>query len=107
MQHHTDEHPRRNEEEYFTLQSAELVKQLRANLDEQRRVQERKSHYMRCPKCGADLSEREHDHVKIDFCPECHGLWLDAGELRMIRHMSRSMESRVMHDIIEVFCRAR
>jgi uncharacterized protein len=84
-----DERPRKNEDEYFTRQDAELVKELRAKLDQQRATAERKSHYMKCPKCGGDLVEREQDSVKIDVCPECKGMWLDAGEIDILRTASR------------------
>ncbi len=77
--------PSSNEEEYFLKQDAELVKQLRARLDAERQAAERKSHYMKCPKCGADLKEHIVNHVAVDICSECGGMWLDAGELELLR----------------------
>ena len=82
----TEEKPSRNEEEYFAKINAELIKQRREELDRARSQTDRKVHYMKCPKCGADLVEKEHQHVKIDTCPECKGIWLDAGELEMLEH---------------------
>ena len=81
-----DEKPSRNEDEYFVKQDAELLKQRRASLDAERASRERKAHFMKCPKCGADLKEREYNHVKVDACAECGGVWLDAGELEMVAH---------------------
>ena len=49
------EHPSQNEEEYFLRQDAELIADLRAKRDAARQAVERKSHYMKCPKCGAAL----------------------------------------------------
>jgi hypothetical protein len=49
--------PSRNEDEYFVKQSAELVK-----------------------KCGADLVTEDYHGIQVDRCPECTGMWLDAGE---------------------------
>jgi hypothetical protein len=86
----TEEKPSRNEEEYFAKVNAELIKERRAALDVARAQTERKAHYMKCPKCGADLQEVEHHHVKVDRCPECKGVWLDAGEIEMIEHASES-----------------
>ena len=84
MQHHSDDKPRRNEDEYFTRLNAEQIKALRAQLDESRQQAERESHRMRCPRCGARLEERTHRQVKVDVCPECGGAWLDKGELELI-----------------------
>lgn len=82
----TEEKPSRNEDEYFAKVNAELIKERRAALDVARSASERKAHYMKCPKCGADLVETEHHHVKVDRCPECKGVWLDAGEIEMLEH---------------------
>jgi acetyl-CoA carboxylase beta subunit len=41
-------------------------------------------HWMRCPKCGHELSTQHHGRVEIDVCPSCRGLWLDANELETI-----------------------
>ena len=89
-----DEKPSRNEDEYFARQDAELIKERRKLLDEQRLRNERASHYMKCPKCGADLQERSFHAVKIDVCPECKGTWMDAGELEMLGYVKRNEFSR-------------
>jgi uncharacterized protein with PIN domain len=85
-----DEKPSRNEDEYFMKRDAELVAQQRARLDEERVRTERASHYMKCPKCGANLTEREYHQIKIDVCPECNGLWLDAGEMELMAKVDQS-----------------
>lgn len=83
-----EEKPSRNEDEYFVKLDAELIRQMRSRLDRDRAARERSSHYMKCPRCGADLQEREYNHVKVDRCPECHGAWFDAGELDFLEHTS-------------------
>jgi hypothetical protein len=85
----TEEKPSRNEDEYFAKLDADLMKERRARLDEERLKQERSSHYNKCPKCGCDLEEREHSGVKVDQCSECDGMWLDAGELEIIEEIDR------------------
>ncbi|HEX9879042.1 MAG TPA: zf-TFIIB domain-containing protein, partial [Candidatus Binatia bacterium] len=40
--------------------------------------------YMKCPKCGETLKESTFQKVTVDRCPECHGVWLDAGELDQV-----------------------
>ena len=34
-----------------------------------------------CPKCNDVLTRFNIDHVEVDKCPSCDGVWLDAGEL--------------------------
>lgn len=80
----SDFKPTKNEDEYFLLQDAELIKAQRAKLDADRLAAERQAHHMKCPKCGADLREQEFKHLKVDVCQECQGMWLDAGEIDMI-----------------------
>jgi uncharacterized protein with PIN domain len=72
--------PSRNEDEYFAKQSAELIKARRERAQGEAVSAERRSHFMKCPKCGADLTTEDYHGVQIDRCPECNGMWLDAGE---------------------------
>ncbi len=39
---------------------------------------------MNCPNCGAEMRERDRAGIRIDFCPDCKGVWLDRGELDKI-----------------------
>lgn len=34
-----------------------------------------------CPNCHAGMKEVNREGVALDMCPECHGIWLDRGEL--------------------------
>lgn len=86
----TEEKPSRNEEEYFAKLNAELIKERRASLDAARSQTDRKAHFMKCPKCGGDLKEVEHHHVKVDQCTDCKGVWLDAGEIELLEHAQDS-----------------
>ena len=85
----TDEKPSKNEHEYFVRRDAELIKERRERLDEERSNQERSSHFNKCPRCGIDLTERDHNGAKIDQCPKCGGMWLDKGELEVIEELDR------------------
>ena len=87
-------HHSRNEDEYFAKHDAELLQARRLQLDEKRQQAERASHYMRCPKCGANLKETSFHALKIDVCPECKGTWLDAGEIEMLGFVKRNEFSR-------------
>jgi hypothetical protein len=96
----TDQKPSSNEEEYFARANAELIREQRARLDEERKVAERRAHLNKCPKCGGELQERQFHHMKIDVCPDCGGTWLDKGELEMLGHVERSAISRFVGDML-------
>ena len=36
---------------------------------------------MKCPNCNETLLMMERNHIEIDYCPSCRGVWLDKGEL--------------------------
>jgi uncharacterized protein len=86
----TDEKPSRNEDEYFAKQNLEIIHEMRVKLDAERKAMERKAHQNKCPRCGADLEEQHAEHVRIDECPECGGIWLDKGELEQLRRVNRA-----------------
>ncbi len=90
----TDEKPSRNEDEYFAKQDAERIKALRAKLDGDRAKAERTTGLGKCPRDGTKLIEREFHNVKVDNCPTCKGMWLDAGEFDVLSHVDRNQISR-------------
>ena len=76
--------PSKSEEEYFARKEAELREARRLAAQAAERNAERKSHFMKCPKCGADLFVEEYHGVEIDRCPDCRGIWFDAGEAELL-----------------------
>ena len=74
------EKPSRKEDEYFAKQSSDLIKAGRERAQRESIEVSRRAHYMKCPKCGADLVTEEYHGIQVDNCPECKGMWLDAGE---------------------------
>lgn len=100
--HHSSDRPTSNEDEYFARQNAELIKEMRARLDAERRTRERHSHYMKCPRCGADLREVTRGHITLDLCPECGGTWFDAGEVELLREASKNPLTHVVTDLLEL-----
>ena len=92
--------PSHPEDEYFLKLDAELIKAHRARLDAERLNAERRAHYMKCPKCGANLAETDYHHVKVDVCAECKGMWLDAGELEMITHVKEDNVGGFLRDLL-------
>ncbi|HEU4995932.1 MAG TPA: zf-TFIIB domain-containing protein [Gemmatimonadaceae bacterium] len=102
-QRHASEQPSRNEDEYFARQDAELIKEMRSRLDRERSAQERKAHYMKCPKDGADLKEESHGPAKVDVCPECGGMWLDAGEMELMQKVHKAGGQNLFKGILDLF----
>jgi len=52
-----------------------------------------------CPRCGPEIVMMRHFEsvarkVAVDECPSCGGIWLDAGELNVIRSEFPSAEAR-------------
>jgi hypothetical protein len=80
--------PSEKEDEYFFKMEQERIEKLRAGLDKKREEQARltceEEHWMKCPKCCADLKEVNYQNVMIDVCSECKGVWLDHGELDLL-----------------------
>jgi len=92
------EKPSENEEEYFGRQEIERKRKLADERQAKVQVEERERaqalHFMKCPKCGGDLEEMEHHHVKVDQCTDCKGVWLDVGEIELLEHAHESGVTR-------------
>ncbi|MFN8163336.1 MAG: zf-TFIIB domain-containing protein [Solirubrobacterales bacterium] len=39
---------------------------------------------MTCPKCGGPMHTRKRNRVTIEQCGNCHGIFLDRGELEQL-----------------------
>jgi uncharacterized protein len=76
------------EEEYFYKLNKKLIEDLRKSRDQERVKQtaeaQHKDHWMKCPKCDADLEETDLLGIKIDQCTKCRGIFLDRGELEIL-----------------------
>jgi len=72
--------PSRNEDEYFAKREAEILRARREAAAKAEKDSARKLHFMKCPKCGGDLKTEEYRGIQIDRCPDCLGVWFDAGE---------------------------
>ena len=85
-----------NEKEYFARQDARRSRQLederQARLLEEERARARVLHFMKCPKCGMELEEIAVGGVRVDKCSGCEGIWLDKGELEVMKGESGFME---------------
>lgn len=72
------------EERFIHKKEIEKREELKAQRIAAEKEQAKKNHWMKCPKCGADMEEKELDNVMIDQCTQCQGIYFDAGELEMI-----------------------
>jgi Zn-finger nucleic acid-binding protein len=98
--------PSRNEDEYFAREDAELLRKQRERAHATAVEAERKSHFMKCPKDGYDLTTSEFHGVQIETCPHCGGMWLDAGELEAVAHEEHpTLLGRVLSDAFSAFRR--
>ena len=104
MQHR----PSKNEEEYFARRDAELLRQQRGAAERSAVEAERRSHSMRCPKCGYDLIRGDWHGVQIDQCTHCHGLWFDRGQAdALLSHPDASIFTRVFRAVLRGVTGAR
>jgi hypothetical protein len=91
----SDEMRQKQEDEWFRRHERQLLEQARAQRLQRQKEREqqelaserernKKLHWMKCPKCGHDLLEVEHQGVKVDRCGFCEGVFFDAGELEQL-----------------------
>jgi hypothetical protein len=89
------------EDEYFHRKDQELIAKLREKAEVQRAKTEaenkKKEYWMRCPKCGAVLTEERHGEVVVDRCTAkaCGGVYFDAGELEILLKANLRLLGRI------------
>ena len=98
------ESDRNREDDWFRQNEKELLEaaaKAREKREAERAAREtaaqrealKKAHWMKCPKCGHDLSEVSFEGVMIDRCGHCEGLFFDARELEQL-FLARSAADR-------------
>ena len=104
---------RSREDEWFARNEKEMLEAARVARDKREReraeseaVEERQRlkqlHFMKCPKCGHDLAERELEGVTVDQCTFCEGVFLDAGELDSLFLKHDSERKGVLHKLLRL-----
>ena len=92
--------PSLNEEEYFARKEMErrrkLARERQAAALIEQREENRTLHFMKCPKCGMELEEIAYEHIQLDKCPACDGLWLDKGELERLQTKEDGLVGRLL-----------
>jgi hypothetical protein len=80
--------PSNAEDEYIKREEIQRLREARreadAKLAVEAKTQAKEAHWMRCPKCGMELTEIDFRGVQVDNCFSCGGMFLDAGEAEKI-----------------------
>jgi len=92
--------PSRNEEEYFAQREAALRRELSGRAAKLSEAEERKLHYMKCPKCGADLEIEMLKGIEVDRCKECQGVWFDANEVEALTKAGEGTAASLFRSLI-------
>jgi hypothetical protein len=99
-----DEVRQKKEDDWFRQNERQLLEAAREAREkrekeraERERAQElerlKQAHYMKCPKCGHDMSEVDLCGVPVDRCGHCEGIFLDAGELEQL-YLNKDADQR-------------
>jgi len=80
--------PSEKEEDFFKKQEFARLRKIQHEKDEKLKADERKklkdAHWMKCPKCGMDMTEIAFEHIQVDKCFSCEGIFLDKGEMEAL-----------------------
>ena len=77
------------ENEYFYKKEKEVIARMKAKLAEE----SSKSLEIKCPKCDGTMTAADFKGITVDICDGCSGVWLDAGELALIREEKAQVDS--------------
>jgi len=55
---------------------------------------------MKCPVCRTPTIVVEHEQIELDYCPECSGVWFDAGELDLLVESMRLEDTSLSLDSV-------
>ena len=53
---------------------------------------------MMCPACKSEMIDIEYERIELDYCPQCRGVWFDAGELELLLEAAGLGESGISLD---------
>lgn len=88
--------PSDKEQEYFLKLEMERLKKLREQhmeeLAEEERRELKEMHWLHCAKCGQKMEVTQLGSVEVEICPDCGGIYLDAGEVdKIVEEKGREM----------------
>jgi hypothetical protein len=86
--------PSSREDEYFAREDIEnkrrMAKQHAEKMASDERARLKALHFMHCPKCGMELRSLDQGKVQVEACFNCHGVWLDKGELEQLMEQRKN-----------------
>lgn len=94
------EKPSRNEEEYFQLRESEILRRRHKEAARAHAKRERRQHYMKCPRCGADMISDSIGQIGLDRCGECRGVFLEAAAAESLIKAEQSTAARIFKSMI-------
>lgn len=101
------EKPSNTEDEYFAREEIEKKRKLALKQAEELEAKQKRElkalHFMKCPKCGMDLHSLQKGTIEIDTCFNCHGVWLDAGELEGLLKQGEAKSHKVVGAVLNLF----
>ncbi len=103
--------PSKPEDEFVAAEEVEAKRKLAFQqgqlLAQQQREALKKLHYMKCPKCGFDLHSLDEGQLRLDTCFNCHGVWMDAGQLAKLKAQGAQLHHRtaLVDSILNLFKR--
>lgn len=61
---------------------------------------------LKCPRCGSKLKKINKEitsieHVAIDVCPNCQGMWLDDGEIEKLVSLSKGENKQKSKKVVK------
>jgi uncharacterized protein len=105
---------RKQEDEWFAKNERDLLKNLKRERERNQKALEEASHqeeakrqrdlhWMKCPKCGSDLEEKDIEGIKVDQCRGCEGIYFDRNELDELLLKKRQECRTFMRRITGIF----
>ncbi|HUF42014.1 MAG TPA: zf-TFIIB domain-containing protein [Verrucomicrobiae bacterium] len=79
-----DERKKAQEDEYFVRKERELLEKMKAKQQAEAQQASQAAAQLKCPRCGTVLKESTFQKIVVDQCPDCNGVWLDAGEVEQL-----------------------
>lgn len=91
------------EDRYFIHRDEETLEKIKSEKEQQLLEEQRKSHFMKCPKCGIDMEPVKYRKIIIDRCTGCKGIWIDQSQLHIIHSKSPVIFKALMKKFLDTF----
>jgi Zn-finger nucleic acid-binding protein len=104
---------KKSEDEWFALHEKDLLRNVRIERERKQKeleellkkdeaLKQKELHWMRCPKCGANLSEQNLLGIQVEECPLCDGIHFDSTELQDLILKSQHERREILYRILGI-----